>query len=424
MLGRIDQALLPFLSARRWLVGFSGGVDSSVLLHLLTQIPQHPPIIAVHIEHGLQKVAESWPLHCAIEAQALGVTFETIKVNVEGSSNIEAAARDARYQAFAAFMQADDVLFTAHHQDDQAETFLLRLMRGAGLKGLGAMQIARPFGQGVHVRPLLSIPRSEIEQYAAQKAIRYVDDPTNVLDAYERNFLRLHIIPALLKRWPKASERIRIATQHLQEAQTLLDEVASEDVKSLAMQQWGSPCFVLENAALSAIRQKNALRFWLAQQQVFLTTEQWQLLVETVIQAKGDAQPELNVGGATIRRYAGVLYVTHKLPELIEKTWHSHESFYVPGWGYFEITGVELTLSVKRRQGGERILLRGKHHTVKNLLQEARVPPWLRENIPLFYSQDTLIAVADLWLADHSENIIGQAIKINRYPDVPAGAML
>src|SRR5690606_6680015 len=185
----LTPRLTPWRNAPAWRVAFSGGLDSTVLLHLLTrfaQVHDTPPLRAVHIHHGLQAAAEGWPAHCQRLCDELGVELQVIHVQVVPGASIEQAARDARYAAFADVLEPDEVLLTGQHREGQAETLLFRLLRGAGLRGLAAMPAERGLGQGRLVRPLLAVSRAQLQAYADEHGLGWVEDPSNTDTAFAR----------------------------------------------------------------------------------------------------------------------------------------------------------------------------------------------------------------------------------------------
>ncbi len=419
MLGGVKSFILPYYSARRWFVAFSGGLDSCVLLHLLSQLDDTPPITAVYVHHGLQQAADDWQEHCQTMAEDLGVDFTAIKVSVDTSGNIEEHAREARYQAFTDLLTENDCIFVGHHGDDQAETFLYRLMRGAGLRGLAAMPKSRPLGQGTLVRPLLEVPLEQLEAYAKQQQLSFVHDPSNDEDHYDRNYLRHRVLPTLAKRWPAMPSSIARSVAHLREAQVLLDELAAEDCQTYASTQHQLACFQLSQwQNLSAARQSNVLRYWLHQHDVLLSSKQYQQLVSDVIGAKADATPLLMLENKVIRRYQQTLYICPKQEphEFIPQQWHTIKPLTLEGIGTFALDKpCDVTLSVRQRQGGEQIRLANakQHKKLKHALQEAQIPPWLRDQLPLFYYEEQLIAVADMLLADKAAELL-QGARIVR----------
>src|SRR3990167_5323944 len=230
---RLRDALQPWRSTAGWCVALSGGLDSTVLLHLLASLAQRealPPLSAIHIHHGLQAAADVWPAHCRELCAALCVPLQVEYVQVAPGASLERAARDARYAAFAARLGAGELLLTAQHRDDQAETLLFRLLRGAGVQGLSAMPLSRALGAGQLVRPLLNCSRDELLAYAREHKLTWIEDPSNADERFSRNYLRRQVVPALLSRWPQAATTIAPSAAHLSEAAQLLDELAQQDM--------------------------------------------------------------------------------------------------------------------------------------------------------------------------------------------------
>ena len=209
------------------LIGFSGGLDSTVLLQLLASDPSmhRAGLRALHVHHGLQAAADAWAEHCARQAAALGVALEVLRVDVprDGGHGLEAAAREARYAALAAALAPGETLATAHHLDDQAETFLLRALRASGPEGLGAMRPWRRFAGGWHWRPLLALPRATLQAWAQAHALEWIEDPSNALPDPDRNFLRLQVLPMLQRRWPHAAAALARSAELSAQADALLD---------------------------------------------------------------------------------------------------------------------------------------------------------------------------------------------------------
>lgn len=225
------------IKTRKLYVAYSGGLDSHVLLHALAmQRPSHIQLAAIHVHHGLQPEADSWVTHCQQVCARLGVQLHLHYVEVDPTQNLEAAARKARYQAFAETLVFDDVICTAHHQRDQAETFMLNLMRGAGLDGLSAMPERRPLSfnhQAWLIRPLLNVAYADIQAYAQQHDLAWVDDPMNQSKDYRRNYVRHQILPDFSQVWDEPEAKIAQACAHLAEASELLKSLAQQDLQTI-----------------------------------------------------------------------------------------------------------------------------------------------------------------------------------------------
>ncbi|MBM4189344.1 MAG: tRNA lysidine(34) synthetase TilS [Betaproteobacteria bacterium] len=287
-------------------VGFSGGLDSTVLLHCLAGLraPLGLELTALHVHHGLQSEADAWAEHCAAVCADLAVPLAIERVRVVTTDKgIEAAARDARRRVFAA--QPAAAILLAQHRDDQAETFLFRLLRGAGTRGLAAMRPVTPITQGPDLwRPLLDTPRAEILGYAKDNALRWVDDPSNADAAYTRNFLRLNIVPALATRFPAVGAILARTAEQMAEDAALLDELAELDFEGACDAEGGLSCLRL--MALTPARARNLLRGWLARSGVFIDRARLDDLLKQALSAP-DAHPEIRIGERYLKRSRGFL---------------------------------------------------------------------------------------------------------------------
>jgi tRNA(Ile)-lysidine synthase len=414
----------------RYVVAFSGGLDSSVLLHALANLPiegkKRVSVVALHVDHGLQPESLSWSEQCAAMAAELGIEFRSIKVNVqlESGKGPEASARDARYSALHAELCDDDWLLSAHHREDQAETLLLNLIRGSGPAGVAGIGSIRRFGPGWLARPMLSINRAHIEAYASDNELRWVEDPSNTDRRFDRNFLRHEVMPRLKSRWSDIAARLQRSAGHAGEASQLLVELAEIDLNNLGSNSARIPIDGL--TGLPAARQRNVIRYALRDQGLSTPTAmQLDRIMNEVIPAREDAQPLVSWPGAAVRRYRNGLYLMpENLAAAIESVSISgNELLLGSGLGRlcFEAgTDVGLSkelfesgLTVKARVGGERISPVGQAHTreLKKLLQADGIVPWMRDRLPLVYSGDRLVAVGDLWLAADAVSDPGVAVR-------------
>ncbi len=393
-------------TADKIIVGYSGGLDSTVLLHQLTQC-KNPEItsklIAVHVNHGLSDSADDWQNHCITQCQKLKVPIKalSIKIKPEKGESLEAIARAARYQALASFMTANSFLVTAHHEDDQIETFLLQLFRGAGIKGLAAMPEIRPFTRGYLFRPLLSFTKKALEAYAIKHHLSWIEDDSNTDFRIRRNFIRHQILPELNKLWPNLNKPILRTIAHQQSANQLLDDLAKIDLKALKKQNTLSIDGLL---SLSFQRRFNALRYWM---QTNYETVPSQMLLQqierSILKAREDSLPLINFQRLQIRRFRNNLYCLPTPKDFDTSqviTWHSPDK-------PLRIADLNITLdpailadfeihqkkvTVKFRQGGEKIYMpkRKKTLKLKNLMLELAIPPWERDRVPLIYVDDVL----------------------------------
>jgi tRNA(Ile)-lysidine synthase len=403
-------ALSPWRNAPVWTVAFSGGLDSTVLLHLLAGLAQReplPPLRAIHIQHGLQAAAEAWPAHCQQVCDELGVSLLQREVQVLPGASLEQAARDARYAAFVEVLGPDEVLLTAQHRDDQAETLLFRLLRGAGARGLAAMPATRKLGGGQLVRPLLAVSRAQLEAYARGHGLRWVEDPSNSDERFSRNFLRRQVLPLLTQRWPQAVASMARSAAHLSEAQDLLDELAQVDLAAIEQESRfaGLPLPSLALAPLlrlSAARQRNLVRYWLAPLTPLPDSDHWAGW-DSLATAAVDAAPIWRLAGGELHRADGRLWwlsgvYLQALPS-IALSLPADKPLSLPGNGHVCLRGPAPSgaLQVRYRQGGEQLHLpqRGRRD-LKRLLNEAGVPGFLRSRWPLLYQGEQLLAVANL----------------------------
>ncbi|VVP77402.1 tRNA lysidine(34) synthetase TilS [Pseudomonas fluorescens] len=407
---RLLLNLEPWRNAAHWRIAFSGGLDSTVLLHLLASLAKSeslPALSAIHIHHGLQAAADAWPQHCQSVCDALGVPLLIERVKVQPGASLERAARNARYAVFSSLTQANDVLLTGQHRDDQAETLLFRLVRGAGVRGLAGMPRQRPMGQGALIRPLLDVSRAELEAYAQAHHLNWIEDPSNQDRQFSRNYLRHQVMPLLTGRWPQAQASMVRSAAHLREAQGLLDELAQIDLAQAATAhefEWlGLPSLELAPlAALSAARQRNAISHWLEPFTQLPDTDHWSGWTD-LCDAAPDASPIWRLADGELHRSAGRLWWLSgdwlRTP-VIGCEWQSPASaLRLADNGRVMLSGQTPSgpLQIRYRQGGEvmQIANRG-HRDLKRLLNERAVPGFVRGRLPLLFRGDELLAVANL----------------------------
>lgn len=404
---RVLATLEPWRDAPGWCVALSGGLDSSVLLHVLASVANRPPIRAIHIHHGLQAVADGWPAHCQRLCDSLGVELLIRHVTVEAGASVEQSARNARYACFAEVLQPGEILLTGQHRDDQAETLLLRLLRGAGLRGLAAMPLHRPLGAGLLVRPLLDVPRAELFALARTQGLEWVEDPSNTDVRFNRNYVRHQVMPVLASRWPQATRSLARAAAHLAEAGELLDELARDDLVAastpgafawLALPSLHLPCL----AQLSPARQRNALQYWLGQFTRLPDSDHWAGW-NALRDARGDASPVWKLTDGELHRAGERIYWLSgdwlKSPGEAVAWPDPESSLGLPGNGSVSLHG-EFSrdgLRIAFRQGGEVMTIPGRgRRDLKRLLNERQVPSFVRGRLPLLFSGEQLIAVANL----------------------------
>ncbi len=405
------------------IVGFSGGLDSTVLLHILSSHPLlHHRLTAVHIHHGISPNADYWQRHCEQFCRDLTIPFLSRAVHFDRSANLEEGARVARYAVFSSLLSADDCLFLGHHMDDQAETVLLQLFRGAGIDGLAAMTEWGVLGLGSMARPLLSYTRIQLEDYAKNHELQWIDDESNQEIKYSRNYLRHEIMPLLTKKWPGVVGNIARTAVHCQQAKVNLDALAHYDSQENTLNHYSLCLAPLKELSLDRIA--NVLRTWLKNNQVQMpSTLTFQRLIDEVLFASSDANPEVSWDNIIVRRYQQFLYINQKeSTNLTANTGPSVKRFHKPiTWLHFPLPLIlqelnicliakqaeqglvipqQAKITVQFRQGGEQIRLHGQTKQLKKLFQEWSVPPWERDTIPLIYINDQLAAVVGYAVSD------------------------
>lgn len=407
---RLLLNLAPWRNAKTWRIAFSGGLDSTVLLHLLATLAKTeslPPLSAIHVHHGLQAVAEAWPEHCRSVCAALDVPLQVVRVQVQPGASLERAARDARYGAFVEVTGVNDVLLTGQHRDDQAETLLFRLLRGAGVRGLSGMPRQRRLGNGYLLRPLLEATRADLEAYAAEHQLSWIEDPSNQDRHFSRNYLRHQVFPALTARWPQATATMVRSAAHLSEAQGLLDDLAQMDLLDASTDspfEWLKlPSLELASLQkLSAARQRNALGHWLESLTGLPDTDHWSGW-QDLRDAAADARPVWRLADGELHRAGGRIWwlTGHWLRACSAVgAWLEPASpLALPENGVLKITGTipEGPLHIRYREGGEVMELPGRgHRDLKRLLNESAVPLFVRGRLPLLFKGQQLLAVANL----------------------------
>lgn len=427
------QSLTGEVAPARWIVAFSGGIDSTVLLHALAKSGSGTHVVAVHIDHGLHPDSPAWASHCQAVAKNLGVAYTGLAVTVDESASggLEAAARDARYTAFREIVEVNDCLLSAHHQDDQAETLLLNLMRGSGVTGLAGIGARRNFGKGLLLRPLLGVPLQDLKSYAASEQLEWIEDPSNRDTRFDRNFLRLEILPALASRWPAVAERLRRSAELVGEASELLDDLADADLAAVGTDNRLS---IDQLQGLSAPRQRNVIRRAIRRCGVPAPPgRRLQQIVDELIPARPDAQPLVCWSGVEVRRYRNELFI---LPQPSRTSLSAGGTLLANGQrvsmggklGALQLVDTDSPgispeiaaagLEIRFREGGETIRVAGHQspQKLKGLLQEAGIVPWMRSRVPLLYRGENLVAVADLWIDAQSTAEPGYVVQWHDAP--------
>jgi tRNA(Ile)-lysidine synthase len=425
--------LLPGFPDTPVCVAWSGGADSTALLAALKQLPHAPARLrAVHIDHRLHPTSGRWSAHCRRVARSLGVplTVRSARIAREGGESLEAAARAARYRLLGAALADGEALLTAHHQDDQLETVLLQLLRGAGVAGLAAMPAVAAFARGTLVRPLLDVPRDALTAWVRAQGLTWVEDDSNAVTSFDRNYLRARVLPVIRERWPAAAATAARAARHAAQAQRLLDLLGEADA---ARASCGTLLSAKVLRTLAPDRRRNALRFWITSAGYLAPpTSRLEEIAGTLLAARADRQPLVAWEGAWVQRQADQLSLhqgavrgrrpsagaAHAMPGPPAATplavtwrWRERRVCVLPppfgtlglrrdARGPLDLDALAPTLTLRARAGGERLrpVRGGPRRTLKSLLQEARVPVAQRAQLPLVFDGEHLVAAADLWL--------------------------
>jgi tRNA(Ile)-lysidine synthase len=407
------QSLSAFFESRltpgeRLCVGLSGGRDSVVLLHALRALALPFELVALHVHHGLSPHADDWADFCTRLCADWGVplTLRHVEVPRDSGTGLEAAARAMRHEAYAG-CGANGVKWVAlaHHRDDQAETVLLNLLRGAGVDGAGGMVVDRPHGNsGLRlIRPLLDVPRVELEAYAAAHSLVWIDDESNADTDFRRNYLRHEIMPRLAARFTGSDVALARAAGHFTEGAALLADLAEVDRLTTA------PAGRIEIArlnALSTARARNLLRHELRLAGCPAPDTRWiDEALRQLASERAEAATCVSVGRHELHAYRGEVYVVEKQPPPLEAPlrWQGEQA--LPWAGgvlrFREVTGEGLSrallsageLRIARRSGGERLQpdARRPRRALRNLLQETGIPPWQRERLPFLWCGEVLV---------------------------------
>jgi len=400
-------------------VAFSGGIDSTVLADMLArQRRKFASLRLMHVDHGLQAASADWSQHCARFARSMRLPFVSLKARISRQSGAspEAAARDARYAQLAHALKPGEVLVTAQHRDDQVETLLLQLFRGAGVPGLAAMPPIADFGPGRIARPLLEVSRAEIEQYAQRRRLKWIEDPTNALVRFDRNFLRHRVLPGIRARWKGVDEAVARSARHMAEAAGLLEAVARRDLDACAD---GAGLNVAALRALPAPRRRNALRAFILRAGLEApSAAKLREMSAPLLVARADAQPVVDFTGGALRRRGGRLELevvsqqsAPRKGTTASKSWRWQQErelrlsagdslmFADDDAGPIDLDRLPPALDLRARRGGESLRPgpRARTQALKKLMQAARLSVEERARLPLLFAGNRLVAAGDRW---------------------------
>ncbi len=382
----IEQLVNKFIQKynfENYVIAYSGGVDSQVLLHAFAKVVPEK-VIAYHVNHGISDNAKDWENFCFEHAESLSVDFHVSRFSLLGESNLEDKARQVRYGAFKSIMTSKSVLVTGHHMDDQVETFMLNLMRGAGIDGLSAMPEIKDFGVGFHGRPFLSVTKADIKEYALKHNLSWVEDESNADSTYDRNFIRNEVMPLLKTRWSGASEAICNSVEHVQNAKSYIDTKVNE----LGIDYKNDKINIEELMMLNSYEQTETVRKW-----VYFnlgkpaSKNMLKSIFENIIPASDDAKMKWEQKDYFITRFNGFIYyvkkdvVSYDIQSILDKSFD--------GLSVSDVV-------VKFGCLGEKIKQGNIHKEVKKLFQEYKVPTWIRKDLPYIYHNDELLSVGGL----------------------------
>ncbi len=404
---RLLNVLQQFPSSPVYRVGYSGGADSTALLCALHELKPAlaADIKALHVNHGLHPDSDAWQSHCEAFCRKLGIELQVrrICVNRNSGSGLEAEARRMRYGVVEETLRAGELFLTAHHRDDQAETLLLNLIRGSGVDGLAAMPQTRTLGRGLLARPLLEFTMQSLRQYLLHRDLEWLEDPSNLDQSHDRNYVRQRLIPELEKRWPGVSERIVRSARHCRDVSSTLAMWADDRMAGCLPHRR-----VLDLSSLdcNASEFRFLVRRWVhINQAPPLPARRLEALSDQSLHASTRSQVCAEWEGWVIHQFRNRLWLQPQstISTCPEMQWDKPGPLDLgPSIGSIEFQSViDLPpgpVRVKARRGGERIHTRssGHHRDVKDILREAGIPPWLRPSVPLLYTQENMLAVADL----------------------------
>jgi tRNA(Ile)-lysidine synthase len=374
-------------------VAFSGGMDSQVLLHFLSIHFSNLHLKAIHINHQLIPESIQWEKHCRKICRNLNIALKIIRVNIikKSGESLEAKARDTRYDAFKKLLKQNDILITAHHQDDQAETFLYQLLRGAGLRGVSAMPQVSVLDKGFLLRPLLNFSRNDLKKYAIYHKLNWIEDPSNQNTSFDRNYLRQSVFPLLKKRWPGTDKTFSRFAKHCAEQEKLLTILAEKDYQDCHGEYLNS-IFIPKLILLNKTRQKNILRYFIEKLNFNLPSEKTLIEILKICTAKKDKNPIVSWTDTEFRRYQNHLFILSPIKQRSDKL-SDEEKMWCKKNLNFNINSKNIF--IQYRQGGEKFKAQHSKHTrtLKNLYQEWKIPVWLRDKIPLIYYDKKLVAI-------------------------------
>lgn len=406
------EALSMARTPDKYVVAYSGGVDSQVLLHLASTCAD-APVVAVHCHHGVSEFADDWVSHCQEQAKVLGVELHVVNLDLGGvQSNFESIARDKRYEAIQSFMTDKSVLLTGHHMNDQAETMLMRLLRGSGIDGLSSIAPIRELNGYTVLRPLLGLAKTDLIQYAKQEGITWVEDESNQSSDYDRNFIRNEVLPLIEKRWPGAAKSIAMSAGHCQDAKDELLRVTEEDYQEVVSSRKENALNLQALKRFSQPRRARVLRYWIELNGRVAPGKSCLEFMDRVLIGTGNNTSTYEATCFRIYLYRGMLCFADK-----EKV----KSFELEGFKLRQFkTDKPKLLNVtsakdcvwRQREHGDKMRYRGHTKSLKKIFQEEGIPSWEREQYPVLECNGEIVAVGNIISSDYLA-LEGFRIKVN-----------
>lgn len=429
----VNEVYRPLLAYPRWVIALSGGLDSTVLLSTvksyLSSLPatkKQPELLAIHIDHQLSPNHEQWVEHCKLFCSKLNVTLliETVIVDKSSGDGIEQAARKVRYEAFAKHLNKDSVLLMGHHANDQAETVLMRLFRGSGVQGASGIPKQRYFANASIVRPLLNISSLELAEYALNHQLKYIDDESNADDVFDRNYLRMHLLPLITARWPQVIKTLSRFANNAKKSEALNNDLGDIDFKNALSknQQYGENLNIKQITLLADYRRHNLYRYWLKKYSQYLPTSvQINQIDDLIMKGRGDSR--CIVGNMSFRIHQnGVYRVDETWLERLHTTairqqWSPVAPLKLAGLGVLSANQVKSQIGLKDDTYciGFRSFdsipdgcqVNGQTKSLNKLMQEKSIPAWLRDVYPIIYCQKGVAAVGDIIICDDFSTLGG-----------------
>jgi tRNA(Ile)-lysidine synthase len=414
-LERLFHSIFKTTNKTKFLIAYSGGMDSHVLLHSMNNLCEQNPLLkirAIHVHHGLSVNADSWVKHCTTVCEQLNIELIVKYVNVKSKSknkhSLESLARTLRYQEISKTIYADECLLTAHHINDQAETVLLQLFRGAGPKGLAAMPKYKNFAPGYFLRPLLEFNRKELHDYAIKNQLQWIEDESNENIGHDRNFVRHQLMPIIQQRWSGMLTTLTRSAEYCAQATDLLEVLAQQDYL-LAKGSAPNTLSISHLITLGTNRCNNLIRHWLQKLNLSIPSSiKLQHVLNDVLLCRTDAQPCVHWDGVEIRRYRDDLYAMQPLSTIeteIAIQWNLTADLKLPhNLGILtpqslKDNGINIdankNITVRFRHSGDKCKIKNREgsHSLKKIFQERGIPPWKRNRVPLIFQGEELVGI-------------------------------